>query len=257
MERRQRITSRHNPHFKRWLSLCETKGMTRHQQCLVSGEKIIREILTHHPSLCHEFLHSPKTTHREKFPAHIKSYQLSGELFRTLDIAGTSFPILTCHLKEYSSTTLETPPEGLEVLCPLGNPMNLGTVIRSCTAFGVQTLILLEEAAHPFHPKTIRASSGAAFNQHMVQGPSITDLRSPEISQWIVSLGMKGECLTTWQWPKNIRILVGEEGLGLPEGSFQKTFTIPQSQGVDSLNASIAMSIALFTYRQQFPLSKL
>ena len=229
--------------------------MTRHQQCLVSGEKIIREMLTRHSSLCHEFLYSPKTFHQLELPAHVKSFQLPGDLFRTIDMTGTSFPLLVCHTKDISSTTLTTPPEGLEVLCPLGDPSNLGTVIRSCLAFGVDTLILLQEAAHPFHPKAIRASSGSVFRQRMVHGPSIQDLTRPEINQGVVSLDIKGESLTTWQWPRNIQLLVGEEGQGVPEGPFQHILTIPQTQETDSLNAAIATSIALFAYRQQFPLS--
>ncbi|MGB0911655.1 MAG: TrmH family RNA methyltransferase [Nitrospirales bacterium] len=250
-----RITSRQNLHYKRWMSLRESKGMTRHQQCLVSGEKIIREMLTRHSSLCHELLYSPKTSHQHELPSHIKTFQLPVELFRTIDMTGASFPLLVCHTKDILSITLTTPPKGLEVLCPLGDPNNLGTVIRSCLAFGVNTLILLQEAAHPFHPKTIRASSGSVFNQCLAHGPSIQDLTRPEINTWITSLDMKGESLSTWQWSRNMRLLVGEEGLGIPQETFRHTLTIPQTQETDSLNAAIATSIALFSYRQQFPLS--
>ncbi len=257
MDGNQQITSTQNPHFKRWISLRDSKGMTRHQQCLVSGEKIIHEILSHHPSLGHEFLYSAKIAHKQELPAHIKAYQLAGDLLRSLDTAGTSFPLLICHLKDCASTSLEAPPEGLEVLCPLGDPLNLGAVIRSCAAFGVQKLILLEEAAHPFHPRTIRSSSGAVFNIHIVQGPSIQALTCPDICQWIVAMNLTGQSLTTWQWPQDIRILVGEEGLGLPTGSFPATLTIPQCQNADSLNAAVATSIALYSYRQQFPLPNL
>ena len=74
-------------------------------------------------------------------------------------------------------------------------------------------------------------------------------------NNWIVCLDLEGDNLSHWKWPKNTRLLIGEEGLGLPEGKFQQMVTIPQSREINSLNGAVATSIALFTYRQQFPLS--
>ncbi len=254
-EKVRSITSPQNANFKRWMSLCGSKGIAKHQECLVSGEKIIREILAQHATRCREYLYPSNTENLPEFPEHVVPFRLTHELFQRIDVAGTSFPILICQAQALTSINLAMPPEGLEVLCPLGDPINLGTVIRSCSAFGVQKLILLDEAAHPFHPKAIRASSGAVFNQTMFQGPGIRDLLDHETNKWIVSLDLNGKNLSTWNWPRNIRLLVGEEGLGLPDGKFQRTLTIPQAKGIESLNAAIATSIALFAYRQQFPLS--
>ncbi len=248
------IASIQNSHFKRWRSLLKTKGIRHHQQCLVLGKRVIKEVLTNHSSLCRELLFTTHDFDLPQLPSHSMPIQISSELFRELDITGTSFPILICDTPPLTRPDLTIPPQGLEVLCPLGDPTNLGTLVRSCMAFGVQKLILLQEAAHPFHPKTIRASSGTVFNQTLYQGPEIIDLCKPETSRWIVALDVKGENLSTWQWPRNIRVLVGEEGLGLPEGKFHETLTISQAKGLDSLNATTAMSIALFTYRQQLPL---
>ena len=248
------LTSPQNVHFRRWMSLLERKGIKKHRQCLVLGEKIILEMLGQHPTRCHEYLYPSNTQDLPELPEHVNSYRLTHELFRKIDGAGTFYPILVCQTSEYSAISLSTPPEGLEVLCPLGDPVNLGAVIRSCSAFGVQKLILLQEAANPFHPKAIRSSSGAVFNQTMFEGPGIADLTHHEKSKWIVSLDLRGESLATWQWPQNIRLLIGEEGLGLPKRKFKQTLTIPQTKGIDSFNAAIAASIALFAYRQQFPL---
>ncbi|GJL66577.1 MAG: hypothetical protein NPIRA05_15480 [Nitrospirales bacterium] len=183
------------------------------------------------------------------------AFELTDALFHKIDTIGTSCPLLICQTPKVLSADLSASPEGLEVLCPLGNPMNLGAVIRSCSAFDVQKLILLEEAANPFHPKAIRASSGAVFHQPLYEGPEIRDLTRHELRRWVVSLDLKGKNLSTWQWPKHVRLLVGEEGLGLPDNTFQHTLMIPQSHAIDSLNAAMATSIALFAYRQQFPLS--
>jgi len=253
--RTRRISSANNSHIKRWLSLLEKKGIKKHGQCLVSGKKIILETLSHHPTLCRELLYSPKTQDLPELPSHVVTFELEDTLFQKIDTIGTSFPLLICRPPKVFSADLSAPPKGLEVLCPLGNPMNLGTVIRSCSAFGVQKLILLKEAANPFHPKAIRASSGTVFTQPLFEGPEIQDLTDHELSKWIMSLDLKGRNLSTWQWPQHVRLLVGEEGLGLPNTKFQQTLMIPQTSAVNSLNAAMAASIALFAYRQQFPLS--
>ncbi|WP_447969251.1 TrmH family RNA methyltransferase [Nitrospira sp. M1] len=250
----RRITSAQNTHFKRWISLCERKGIRKHGQCLVAGRKIIQETLSRHPTLCREYLCTSQHAELPELPEHVRTFKLANTLFQQLDTAGTAFPLLVCHTPAIPSANLSVPPEGVEVLCPLSNPNNLGTLIRSCSAFGVQKLIVLQEAANPFHPKAIRASSGTIFNQSLWEGPKIRDLSHHEICRWIVSLDLKGDDLSTWEWPENIRLLVGEEGLGLPDAQFQHTLMIPQAKTVDSLNAAMATSIALFAYRQQFPL---
>ena len=221
---------------------------------MVSGKRIVREILDRHPSRCREVLCSATSLQELPLPQHLPVFRLDATLFQRIDIVGTASPILICDAPEYPSASLSRPPDGLEVLCPFGDPNNLGTVMRSCAAFGVQRLILLKEAAHPFHPKAIRASSGMAFDQALYAGPAIAELLKPEISQWIVALDLNGENISTCECPEHIRLLVGEEGLGLPNGAFQQTLTIPQAPTLDSLNAATALSIALFTYRQRFPL---
>ena len=59
-----------------------------------------------------------------------------------------------------------------------------------------------------------------------------------------------------FQWPKDVRLLVGEEGPGLPPFSFGKRIAIPMTESVESLNAVAAASMALYAYRVQHPLPR-
>jgi TrmH family RNA methyltransferase len=145
--------------------------------------------------------------------------------------------------------TEESPTEGLEVLAGLGEPSNLGALIRNCEAFGA-SLVLLKECAFPFHPKVIRASSGSVFRVKITQGPSILDLKEN-----LIALDKEGLNIKDFAWPQNARLLVGEEGRGIPEGLKSSTnIQIPMSGRVESLNAVAATSIALFHYRLRHPL---
>ena len=127
----------------------------------------------------------------------------------------------------------------------------MGALIRTAVAMGVERVILLKESAHPYHPKAIRAASGTMFKVSLVQGPSIGDL--PEPATW-VTLDVRGESLPAFQWPEDVRLLVGEEGPGLPPRASGTRLAVPMTDSVESLNAVVAAGMALYAYRVQYPL---
>ncbi len=247
------ISSAQNAHVKRWAALREAHGIERFRQCLVSGEKVVRETLVQHPTLCLELIHLTGTPLPFSIPAHVKAYTLSVPLFEKIDLFGTGAPILVCQVPPCPFANLEARPRGLEILCPLGDPANVGALIRTAAALGVKRVILLKESAHPYHPKAIRAASGTTFTVSLAQGPSIRNL--PEAATW-VTLDAQGESLPAFHWPKDIRLLVGEEGPGLPSITSGTRLAVPMTGSVESLNAVVAAGMALYAYRVQHPLTK-
>lgn len=186
-------------------------------------------------------------------PAHVKTFALSAPLFEKIDLFGTGTPILVCEVPSLPAANLDARPQGLEILCPLGDPANVGALIRTAAALGVERVILLKESAHPYHPKAIRTASGTTFTVSLAQGLSIRDL--PEPAKW-VTLDTQGASLSAFQWPKDIRLLVGEEGPGLPPITSGPRLAVPMSDSVESLNAVVAAGMALYAYRVQHPLTK-
>lgn len=249
----RQIQSHHNPHYKLWLSLLSSTGVKKQNQCLLSGKKIITEILTQKPQSVSEIL-TCKNNHLDLLEhfGNITSYDLAPNLFKSLDIFQTKSPLLVMKVPSLSSADLSQPPEGIEVLCPLGEPSNLGALIRSCHGFQASKIILLKESANPFLPKTLRASSGLAMTTPLFLGPSISSLPSGQEPLW--AMDMDGKQLSDFKWPKNVRLLVGEEGQGLPHKDF-KLLSIPMSKNTPSLNATMALTVALFHYRLQHPIS--
>ena len=252
MNQRHPISSRQNSHFKRWVSLLNSHGITRHHLCLVSGNKLRREIGTHSGVTVHEILLPPSWTSRENLPSQGIHYELSHSLFQELDVFGTKEPLLVCDVPKISRRDLSQAPNGLEVLCPIGDPGNLGALLRCCRAFDVRTVVLLQEAVHPFHPKVIRASSGAVFVQSLQWADSIADLNTQETLQWITALDLQGTNLSRVRWSKHVRLLIGEEGVGVPPFQFAERLCIPQIHPAIPLNATVAGSIALYAYRQHY-----
>ena len=90
------------------------------------------------------------------------SILLKKHLYNELDTFNTNAPLLVIQTPEIPEWDYRL-TEGCNLLIPFQDPVNVGAVIRSAAGFGVKKIIMLKEAAHPFHPRSIRASTGAVF----------------------------------------------------------------------------------------------
>lgn len=241
------IESPQNPQFKRWRSLLDSRGMKKQGQFLLSGRKTVPEALRRYPERFHALLfHSDEQLAGLQLPPGLGCCRLARSLFAELDIIGTEAPLLVGNLPEFPAADLGAPPQGLELICALGNPDNLGALLRSAAAFGVSRVILLEEAAHPFHPRALRAGANAQFELELAQGPSWAALAGA--AGPMLALDARGEALSEFSWPADVRLVLGEEGQGLPATLGVRRLSIPTTGAVESLNATVAASLALFSY---------
>lgn len=234
------IESTSNDTFKKLLSLTASKGLKEEGLFLLSGEKLIREFLKKpHLKIIHEILgmgHQPLATKAQ-------AVQLASSLFDQIDVLGTHFNILV--LEQPSIPTLSAQdiksytPQGIELVAPIGDPGNLGALIRSCEAFAVPRVILSREAAHPFLPKAVKASAGSVLRVPLARGPALADFPPS-----CIALDPRGTPIDDFIWPKNGLLLLGEEGPGFGADQFPTRVRIPTT-GVESLNVVVAASIAL------------
>ncbi len=260
--RSEAITSAQNEKFKLWQSLTTGRGLKKSPYCILSGKKLIEEFIKNKSELVVAELLPPKSSSLFlNLPTHenFMSFSLSSDLFKELDTLGTHSSLLILEQPVVKETSEVLIPEGLEVICPAGDPLNVGAIIRSAQAFGASKVILTQEAANPFHPKALKASAGSSLTQKLCYGPKLSDffcsLVEPKSSSLtnLVALDMNGEDLAHFKWPKNIQILVGEEGLGIPKTAQVKRVKISVLE-VESLNAAVAAGIAFYSYRLQHSL---
>ena len=236
------IHSPQNKHYKRWMSLHHSPGVKKHSQCLVSGSKIVPEIMEQFPDLSLEVITSCRIEATLK--PYTLGYKLPHTLFKQLDLFGTQAPLLIAKTPPIGEFSALQPPVGLEVLCGLGDPGNVGALARCCEAFKARKFILLEGSVHPFHPKVIRSSSGSVFRIPLERGPSVE-----QIDFDVVALDPHGgQEIETFSWPSPMRLLMGEEGRGVPKNLKATRVSIPMASGVESLNGLSAASIALYSY---------
>lgn len=255
------ITSKENSHYKRWLDLDSSRGLKKHREFILMGEKLIHEYLKNpvYPikaEIIHEDLRpltvsSPGARTANK----ISLFKLPKALFNDVDVMGTHFNLLVIEMPEIPeySVNIHSKPSGLEVLTPLGDPANLGALIRSAVAFNCSKIILSSEAANPFLPKAIKASAGAIFSAQLFKSPlEISELA--EKCSYLWALDMKGESIHEFEWPSDMRLLIGEEGRGLPQVKMSR-LSIPTGP-VESLNATVAASLAFYSWNQYNTLSR-
>ena len=234
------IESPHNDHFQQLLSLTTAKGLKEHGLFLLAGEKLIWEFLRQpQPAIVYEVMAPGQTpVAAAAAPLHI-----SAPLFARLDVLGTHFNLLVLRqpavpiLSEAEIAAYR--PSGVELVIAAGDPGNLGALIRSCEAFAVPRVILTREAAHPFLPKTVKASAGSVLRVRLARGP---ELRAFPAS--CIALDMDGTPIDDFVWPSHALLLSGEEGPGFSASRFPTRIRIPTA-GVESLNIVVAASIAL------------
>lgn len=228
----KKIESSQNKQFKKWKSLLQSKGIKKEGLCLVFGKNIISEILSKSPEA--------KSVHFD--PEIQPDFLLSKELYKELSLFKSDGPFLVCPTPKLPTEDLKSPPKGIEVLLPAGDPRNLGALIRTSLAFGSSKIILLKEAANAFLPESIKASAGAVFSAPLFEGPSINDLSASDI----YTLDKSGQPLKeSGLQKKSLRLLIGEEG-GLPKNLKNSKISIPISDKVESLNVNSCLSIALY-----------
>ena len=256
------IASSSNAVYRSLHECLSSKGIRKNGLFLVAGERAVRETLERYPKLVRDLLISSGDMQNEKLfglgalagkaksAGGLSVVSLEKPLFSELDLFGTHYPLLAVSTPEIAQADLTKAPVGLEILCGLGDPSNVGALMRSASAFGASRIVFLKESASPFHPKAVRASSASTLHLPLASGPSIRDL---EKVPGLVALDMEGESLHSFKWPVNTRLLMGEEGQGLPSGRFAR-ISIPINEGVESLNATVASSIALYSYRQSHSL---
>ena len=134
---------------------------------------------------------------------------------------------------------------------------NLGSILRSSDAAGAKGVILLEESADPFHPTSIRASTGAIFTQSVVKASftSLYEIRIKKCMSIIGTISQSAMNYSDYNYPKDMILLMGSEQKGLSQRYIDMCdalIHIPMVGCVDSLNLSNATAIILFAIKESY-----
>ncbi len=127
---------------------------------------------------------------------------------------------------------------------------NVGSILRSAAAFGVQQIVALQGTAALWSPKVLRAGMGAHFSLKLVENvqPMDIDLDVPILATHV----HKGDYLDQLQAAKSIphpcAWIMGHEGQGVSETMLGKAsqYVRIRQKGQESLNVSVAAAVCLY-----------
>ncbi len=179
--------------------------------------------------------------------------QVSGDLLQSLtDTESTQGVIAVLHESRFP---IPATPNFVLIIDQIHDPGNLGTLLRSAYAAGVQAILLPPGTTDAFAPKVVRAGMGAHF--HLPIHP----LSWEEIRQAIKSANLEvflAEMKARSCWESDLReplaLIIGSEAEGPSEQGHKlanRKIGIPMSGQAESLNAAVAGSILLFEVTRQ------
>jgi TrmH family RNA methyltransferase len=172
-------------------------------------------------------------------------------------------------IREHTVQAALTPtPAMVVVAAGVQDPGNFGTLIRSAEAFGATAAFGVEGTVNPWNPKTVRASAGSIFRIPVLKVNTdelMRELQEHQIATLALAAVRPGESFgdgTSHRKPRRLQdadltrpcaLFVGNEGAGLSRELISKMaefVAIPQTT-VESLNAGVAASIALYETQRQ------
>jgi len=135
------------------------------------------------------------------------------------------------------------------------DPGNLGTILRTCVATGVATVLLSPGATEAWSPKVLRAGMGAHFHLAIHESVPTAVLRERAAVGLLALRARDAACIYDTDLRAPAVWLLGNEGGGLAEELSAlpgvRALAIPQSAGVESLNVATAAAVGLYEQLRQ------
>lgn len=230
-------------------SLTQKKYRKQHQLFIAEGKKVIEELLQSNFELESLFITNENvftSVSRNKINAITESELKKITALSTANdcLAVFKMPI-----------AIKNKIEGLVLaLDDIRDPGNLGTIIRLCDWFGIETLLCSEETVDVYNPKVVQATMGSISRVNVVY----TNLEKvlKETSLPVFGTFMDGENIYQKELPKEGIIVMGNEANGISpeiENLVTQKIAIPRFgkfQQTESLNVATATAIILSEFKR-------
>jgi 23S rRNA (guanosine2251-2'-O)-methyltransferase len=144
------------------------------------------------------------------------------------------------------------PPARVLLLDGITTPANVGMILRTATAAGVDGIVVPRRGVAGIDPLVIKASAGVAFHAPVLRcataADAAADLRSAGYPLYALDAGARESIFTT-DLPKRVAFVLGSETAGVTDGvrpRVTRWVSIPMAGGVESLNVSSAAAVLCF-----------
>ncbi|MEE2684753.1 MAG: RNA methyltransferase [Planctomycetota bacterium] len=260
------ITSTQNPRIKAAGLLRQGRGRQQQQRFLVDGEREIQRALTAGWPLEEVFVCESLLDKSESRQLHAQLVQsgtplcmVTSEVMEKITFGDRTEGLLAvARLRSLPELDQLTPVPGMlvAVVESVEKPGNLGAILRSADAAGVDAVILANQRTDPFNPNAIRASTGIVFSMPLFAAPSeqaLAWLTEHSFKVYATRIDGSASYLET-DWTGLAAIILGEEAGGLSScwsGPGVTTVSIPMRGQADSLNVSTTAAILFYEALRQ------
>lgn len=251
------ITSAQNPKVQLARALLEQpKARRKHQAFAVEGARLLEDGLNsaYNPQfILYKASHSARVDELlNQLDRSLPVYLLEDRLFDSLADTESSQGIMG--IFDHKTLPIPQQPDFIVIPDQLRDPGNLGTILRSAEAAGVQTVCLPPGTADAWAPKVLRAGMGAHFRLPIFSWDWVAISALVE-GMSVFHADMQGE-ISCWQadFTRRTALLIGGEAEGISEQAqtlASQSVRIPMLGQNESLNAAISASILMFEVLRQ------
>ena len=260
------IESKGNKILKNVVSLKNKKTRDTQDEFVIEGMNLVREATENKGKILYiiasrSFLNHEKNYDilEENLNQGIPVYSLSDSLFEYISDTKTPQGLLAVVKKpEFNFTSiLEKAGSNLLVLDRIQDPGNLGTMLRTADASGIDGIVLLKGSADVFQPKVVRAAAGSLFRVPTMQIESdelAIRLLKRHGKKIIATAPLQAKYYYEVRMIEDIALIIGNEANGISSLFYEKAdeiIKIPMVGNTESLNAAIASSIIMYEMLRQ------
>ncbi len=244
------ITSRDNPHVRRWRELTrDARERRKQRRAMIEGENLIAAFLQSGKTVENLIL-SKTGSNRSEFVALAK---LSGKsptvladtVFRSISDTDAPAGIAGEIVIPPAAQDLKSAPSCvfLEAIQDAGN---VGAILRSAAAFGIRHAVLGKGCADAWSPKVLRAAAGAHFSMKLAENPDLSAAIDDFEGRIACTVPRGGIAISNADLSGRIGWILGAEGQGVSDALAARAtlmISIPMSAGAESLNVAAAAAI--------------
>jgi TrmH family RNA methyltransferase len=249
------ITSRKNPRIQQLrLLLSKKTERIQHGFCVAEGIRLVEEAVLSHWNAKYGFYCNPLDDRAENLLQQIRNSgaemeEVPADLLQYM--SDTKNPQNIIVVFEINQIPAPTSPSFVLVLDALRDPGNMGTILRSAAAAGVDFVLLTNDCVDPLSPKVLRSGMGAQFRL------PVKEMKSQHVVEYCANLNLSlfiADSNTNHSfWQENfcnpLALVIGNEANG-PSPIFHQinsiSIKIPMPGDFESLNAAVAAGILLF-----------
>ncbi|MGL6064634.1 MAG: TrmH family RNA methyltransferase [Fusobacteriaceae bacterium] len=183
-----------------------------------------------------------------------KKIILEEKLFKQLSSQENSQGLLLVYpIKKGNLNNLS---ENIVILDKVGDPGNLGTIIRLCDAVGFKDIIMTKGTVDCYGEKVVRSTMGSIFSMNLYYGDEdeiLNYLKKNDYKIFVTALDEKSISYNKMKLQNKNAIVFGNEGSGVSEKFLKESdekIIIPIYGTAESLNVAIATGIVLYKVRE-------